>query len=361
MWGVFLSFLGVVLIAFMIGVVWLLLGIERRNREQSANQVDIRNGVEKKLELTEARMSREVRHISHTFVEQMSFLQKSFDSRLQDNTNRLDTRLNSAADQFSRVQKELARVQETNRHIQELASDISSLEKILTAPKLRGSLGEYFLKDLLAQVFPRQNYDLQYTYKSGETVDAVIRLKGGMISVDAKFPLENFRRIVNEENEIERKRYQKAFRSDVKKHIDAISSKYILPDEGTLDFALMYIPAENVYYETIIKDTEESELMRYAYEKQVIPVSPNTLYVYIHTILLGLKGMQVEEHARVIMGDLQKLSKVHDQFRTDFDILGKHVNNAKNMYDSADKRLGKFENQLERTTSEAIPLEEGKE
>ena len=172
--------------------------------------------------------------------------------QLQKSTGDLNTRLDNAAKVVSEVSKGLGGLAEATKKVFDVGKDIASLQEILRSPKLRGGLGELFLGDLLAQIFPPAHYTLQHRFKSGEVVDAAIKLGHNLVPIDAKFPLENFRRVVETATEEERKVAKRRFIGDVKKHIDAISGKYILPDEGTFDFALMYIPAENVYYELII-------------------------------------------------------------------------------------------------------------
>jgi DNA recombination protein RmuC len=270
--------------------------------------------------------------------------------QLQKSTGDLNTRLDNAAKVVSEVSKGLGGLSEATKKVFEVGKDIASLQEILRSPKLRGGLGELFLGDLLAQIFPPAHYALQHRFKSGEAVDAVIRLGQNLVPIDAKFPLENFRRVVETATEDERKSAKRKFVSDVKKHVDAIAGKYILPDEGTFDFALMYIPAENVYYELIIKDEAvdtDKALLNYAFTKRVIPVSPNSFYAYLQTILLGLKGMHVEEQAQEILRNLARLSGDFERFRSDFELLGKHLTNTKTRYDDADKRLAKFGDRLQ--------------
>jgi len=342
---------------FVIGFFFFL---NRRLMESEREKV----GLVQMLDRLESKVGSELFRVSTSLEQRFGTLQNTFDKRLIDNTQRLDTRLDNAAKSFAQVHSLMERVLESNRHIHDIGKDISSLQEILRAPKLRGGLGELFLEDLLSQVFPRQNYDLQYSFRSGEKVDAIIKLRGGMVSVDSKFPLENFHKMAKSEQDTERKQLRKLFVGDVKKHIDAIAQKYILPDEGTLDFALMYIPAENVYYETIIKEGDDRGILQYAFDHKVIPVSPNTLYVYINTILLGLKGMQIEEHAKFIMSGLKRIMQEYTKFRQDFNVLGRHLNDSKNKFDVADKRLEKFESQLEGVSSgdsENGILESGKE
>jgi DNA recombination protein RmuC len=256
----------------------------------------------------------------------------------------LGERLDNAARVVGSVQKSLGGLEEANRKIYEVGKDIASLQEILRAPKLRGGLGEFFLEDLLAQILPTHHFAIQHAFKSGERVDAVIKLGGSLVPVDSKFPLENFKRILEAANDDERTRNKRQFINDVKKHVDAIAGKYILPDEGTYDFALMYIPAENVYYETIIQDGSEEErnLSQYALSKRVIPVSPNSFYAYLQAIVLGLKGMKVEERAKEIIQYLSRLRGDFGKFRDDFGLLGKHLGHAQSSYQTTEKRLEQF-------------------
>ena len=252
-------------------------------------------------------------------------------------------------DRVQEVQSRLAQLDEANKRILEVGRSIASLQEILRAPKIRGGLGEFLLGDLLAQIMPAEYFTLQHSFKSGERVDAVIRLSQGLVPVDAKFPLENFQKGLLAEDDGAKKSFLKLFAADVKKHVEAIASKYILPHEGTCDFALMYIPAENVYYEAFIKDEalgEGKSLREYAFVKHVVPVSPNSFYAYLHTILLGLRGMKVEESARQILRDLGGLRGQLDKFQEEFRKLGKHLEQSKGSYDSSQRQLDKFSDKL---------------
>jgi len=267
---------------------------------------------------------------------------------LQQTQQSLGERLDNAARVVGNVQKSLGGLEEASRRIYEVGKDIASLQEILRAPKLRGGLGEFLLEDLLAQVLPADHFSAQYSFRSGEKADAVIKLGTSLVPVDAKFPLENFKRALQAESDEERTRAKKQFTADVKKHIDAIAQKYILPDEGTYDFALMYIPAENVYYETIIKDesTAEKSLSEYALSKRVIPVSPGSFYAYLQAIVLGLKGMKVEARAKEIIRYIGRLQGDFARFRDDFDLVGKHLGHAQSSFQSADKRIEQFGQKL---------------
>ncbi len=261
----------------------------------------------------------------------------------------MGARLDNAAEVIRGVSTRLAALDESNKRIFDVGKSISELEKVLRAPKLRGNLGELFLNELLAQILPPHYYQMQYSFSGGDTVDAVIRLENGLIPVDAKFPLENFRKFSDSENDQQRNDFRKTFVRDVKKHIDAIASKYIRADEGTLDFALMYIPAESVYYEAIIKEDAAGSpsLFEYALQKRCIPVSPNSFYAYLQTIMLGLKGLRVEESAREIMDNLARLRKELERFEEDFQLVGKHIENASKKFQDAGKRFITVSGKLE--------------
>jgi DNA recombination protein RmuC len=269
---------------------------------------------------------------------------------LQQSTAQMNTRLDRAAQVVGDLREKLGQIHEVGRAAAELVN-------ILRAPKLRGGMGELFLGDLLAQILPPEHYRLQHRFKSGEVVDAAIRIGQKLVPVDAKFPYENFKRVVEAGTETERIAARKQFLRDVKKHVDAIAGKYILPDEGTYDFALMYVPAENVYYETIIKEEagEEHQLFSYALQKRVIPVSPNSFYAYLQTILLGLRGMKVEQQAQQILAALTRLRGDFERLQENFRLLGKHLTNAAGSYAETEKSLTKFDAKLSQVEHPQLP------
>jgi len=285
--------------------------------------------------------------------ERLDAFGKTVADNLQSSTASMNTRLDNAAKVVGDLREKVGQIHEVGKAAAELVN-------ILRAPKLRGGMGELFLGDLLAQILPPEHYRLQHRFKSGEAVDAAIQIGQKLVPVDAKFPYENFKRIVEAQNEVERVAARKQFLKDVKKHVDAIAQKYIMPDEGTYDFALMYVPAENVYYETIIKEDaggEERQLFSYALEKRVIPVSPNSFYAYLQTILLGLRGMKVEERAQEILGALQRLRGDFERLQENFRVLGKHLNNASGAYSDTEKTLTKLDTKL--SQAEQRPLAAG--
>ena len=274
--------------------------------------------------------------------------------------------LQKASQHFSErvqeVQSRLAQLDEANKRILEVGRSLATLQEILRAPKLRGGLGEFLLGDLLSQIMPKEYFALQYSFRSGERVDAVIRLSQGLVPVDAKFPLENFQKSLLADSEGARKNFLRVFSADVKKHVETIANKYILPQEGTCDFALMYIPAENVYYEAFIKDDAPAEgksLREFTFQKHVIPVSPNSFYAYLHTILLGLRGLKVEESAREILKQLAGLQGQFARFQEEFRKLGKHLDQARSSFETTQKQLDRFGDRLAAVeTPPLLPLSE---
>lgn len=251
---------------------------------------------------------------------------------------------------FGDVRERLGELTKRTKDIEEVGKNISSLQELLRAPKFRGGFGELMLERLLADILPRDNYALQYRFRTGEAVDAIIRIGGHLVPIDSKFPLEDFERIMRTESEAEQKALRRQFMRTIKNHVDNVT-KYILPDEGTFDFALMYIPAENIYYETILRGcAEEGEIYSYAVRQRVIPVSPNSLYAYLQVIVQGLKGLHIEQTAREIMGQLERLQGELVDFKADYRVIGTHIRNAASKYDEANRKLSRFGDKLELTS-----------
>ena len=267
---------------------------------------------------------------------------KQMSSKINESEAGVGRRLDNTAGVIGNLQNTLGRLEKTNEHIVNISKDISGLQNLLRAPKFRGEMGETLLGNLLEQVLPKNHYKLQHQFKTKDTVDAVIILGDNLVPVDAKFPLENFQAFMNAQTEDDKNSYHRKFISDVKMRINEIAGKYILPDEGTFDFALMYIPAENVYYETTIKE----DMLSYALAKRVIPVSPNTFYAYLQVILLGLKGMQVERNAKDILANISRMQQDLVKFSEDFRLVGGHIKNANNKFDEAEKRLERFQDKI---------------
>ena len=356
-------------------LIWFILQSQKRNADPAVNLLQqevqsLRGQLTDAMQRSQEAVNQQLGQVTNQVSTQLGQVTQQVNTRLSDvtqqlqkSTGDLNTRLDKAATVIQDVTKNLGSLGEATKRVFDVGKDIASLQEILRSPKLRGGLGELFLGDLLAQILPPAHYSLQHRFKSGEAVDAVIRLGQNLVPVDAKFPLENFRRVVEVSTEEERKTAKRKFLADVKKHVDAIAGKYILPDEGTLDFALMYIPAENVYYELIIKDEAidtDKGLLNYSFAKRVIPVSPNSFYAYLQTILLGLKGMHIEERAQEILTSLARLSGDFRKFQEEFELVGKHLTNTKSRYDEADRRLSKFNDKLESLSGAEPALDENR-
>jgi len=270
--------------------------------------------------------------------------------QLNNMNSSVGSQLNNSTRLFGELKESLGSLDQRTQQIYEVGKDISGLQDILRAPKIRGGLGELFLENLLAQIMPQKDfYELQYSFKSGERVDAVVRIGKKLVPVDSKFPMESFARFTGAENDEDRKRAKKEFVKAVKEHINSIADKYILPDEDTYDFALMYIPAENVYYEAVIKDDdfgEQKSIFSHAVSRKVIPVSPNSFYAYLQVIILGLRGLGIEEKAQEVIKKLVTLKGSLERFKGDFDKVGTHIKNINSSYGIAKGRLDKFGDKL---------------
>ena len=329
--------------------MWPLL---QQQIEQLRGQMG--DGLNKNLSL----LSEHLRAINEQVNQQLQMVNQ----QLQSSSGQIGQRLDSAREVISKVSEKLGELSKTSEQIHEVGKNIATLQEILRPPKLRGGLGEQFLGELLSQILPPEFFTLQHTFSSGERVDAVVRIGEKLVPIDSKFPLDNFKRVIECKTDEERKTCQKMFYRDVRKHIDDIASKYILPQEGTYDFALLYIPAENVYYETITKDEsfgEEKGVLNYALTKKVIPVSPNSFYAYLQVIILGLKGLQIEKDAMKIQALLSGLKKEIGGFQEDFQLVGKHIMNALNKFEEARRRLDKFNFKLDQIESQpSLPFKE---
>ncbi len=325
--------LAVVIIAFLLG---------RRGAGGGVDIEALRADLNSTLATHINLIAGQVRDLSMTVNSRLS----SVTSQLSDQSGQFGSRMDSAARMMGDLKENLGELSKAAEEIAAIGRDISGLEEILGAPKPRGGFGEFMLGELLASSLPARYYDLQFTFRNGRRVDGVLKLSGGLLSIDSKFPLENFNRIIEAPDEDERTRARRDFASDCRRHIDAISSSYILPEEGTLDFALMYVPAENVYYEMIINSrpgaetgAKDSGLMEYAFGKKVIPVSPNTFYLYLQTIVMGLRGFEIGERTGEILKGLARLERDFAGLSSDFDTLGRHIRNAAQKHDDLGVRV----------------------
>jgi len=278
-------------------------------------------------------------------AQQLTERNAEVDRRLEAMTATMDRRLETTTKTTTAIHQQLGQLGQANAEILARANDLKKLEQALRPPKARGGFGELLLENLLRDRLPHDSFQVQYGFKTGERVDAVIKVER-LVPIDAKFPLDNFERLADAETDDERALYEKAFARDLKIHVDAIAQKYIRPDEGTYDFALMYLPSEGVYYELVCGKT--GALLQYAHEKRVFPVSPTTFTSQLQVIALGLKGMQIEQRAHEVMAYVAQLQGDFDRFRDDFQVVGKHIGNAQSKFGEAEKRLDRFDTKLER-------------
>jgi len=282
-----------------------------------------------------------------TLLEWLKSMQQSMDtntktvnSTLSENSKAMNERLDNAARVISAVQKNIGEMSEIGRGMKEL-------QEFLTSPKLRGNIGEQILKQLLSQYLPKSSFHLQYAFHDGSIVDAVIKTEAGIIPIDSKFPMENFRKMNGTDSETDKKTAQKDFLSDVKKHIDAISKKYIVTSEGTLDYALMYIPTEAVYYEIV----NNPVLFDYSTQKRVLPVSPMTFYAYLRAILIGFEGQKITKQAQEILNGIRSIQKDYEKVGEGIDTLGKHISNSYNMMSTVHAGFSKLGQKIKNTSS----------
>jgi len=264
-------------------------------------------------------MQQSVEETNRNLNKVMRETNKNMVDSLQKNSQSMNERLERTAEFIAGVKKEVGQMAEIGRGMKDI-------QEFLQSPKLRGNIGEVVLRKILSQMLPKQSFHLQYAFKSGEIVDAVIQTEAGIIPIDSKFPMENFRRMMNGKSKQEKKSAGKSFVNDVRKHIRAISSKYILAGEGTIDYALMYIPAEAVYYEIV----NNPDLFDYAGKHRVLPVSPTTFYAYMKAILMSFEGQKIEARARQILSSLRAIEKDYGKVNDNLGVLNRHLTNAYN-------------------------------
>ncbi|HZI65353.1 MAG TPA: DNA recombination protein RmuC [Thermoanaerobaculia bacterium] len=288
-----------------------------------------------------------VRGSSESVDRRVDELRRSVGERVSAVETRLVEGQKDVADTLGQVHEKMGRVFQASQKIQELAGGMTRLEDLLKPPKVRGGLGETFLEKALADVLPPGSWKMRHVFPDGTIVDAAIRVGDFLVPVDSKFPLENYRRSKEAPDESDRKRARRDFAGDVKRHVEAIATKYIRPGDGTYDFAFMYVPSEAVYCEIVFDEEGVSLADWAAEERRVIAVSPRLLHVYLATVCTGLRGMAVEERAKEILEHLSDLhrewSLVEDPFRT----LGSHLRNSQKQYDAASRAFDRFGGKLD--------------
>ncbi|MDD3399911.1 MAG: DNA recombination protein RmuC [Candidatus Pacebacteria bacterium] len=269
-------------------------------------------------------------------------------SQLRDIRSVQDGSSRAMSEQMRSFTREATQIREDLKQVQDRVKDVSSFQEIFRSPKLRGQWGEASLEHILSQHFPSELYEIQHLFSTGEQVDAALKLPNGRIlPIDAKFPSENFAKMVEASPE-EKGQFQKKFISDLRGHIDKISEKYIIPSESTVEFALMYIPAEAIYYEIVNNIGKEFDLNSYAWSKKIIMTSPNTIYLTLRTIEHWFKDTQISRQTQNILKRLDRVQQDASKLLQDFRKLGSHLRSAVSSYDGSEKRLNMLTDKVER-------------
>ena len=264
---------------------------------------------------------KDIKDLQNVLSNSLQTSNKHLVNSLQKSSKEMNIRLDKAAEVIGALQKEAG-------EFSAISSSMRELNEFLRSPKLRGNIGEEVLKDLIGQMFPKSSFHLQYSFKSGDKVDAAIKTDAGILPIDSKFPMENFQRMAKAKTKADQAPHKRAFVKDVRKHIKAISSKYILPEEGTMDFALMYVPSEPVYYEIV----NIIELSNFARTQRVYPVSPSTLYAHLQMILLSFEGKKIDKKSREIFALLRAIKRDYGKVEEKLSTLGSHIGNAYNKF-----------------------------
>lgn len=294
--------------------------------------------------------------------EQLKEMRGTLDLKLGDSAKVMQEQFSQSAKIIRDVTVKLTKLDETNKQVMGVADQLQGLEDVLKNPKHRGVLGEYYLENVLKNVLPPKTYKMQYTFKNGDIVDAAIFVKDKIIPVDSKFSLENYNRILQEKDESKKIELEKEFKTDLKKRIDE-TAKYIKPEEGTMDFAFMFIPAEGIYYDLLVNQVgaikvNTRDLIEYAFrEKHVAIVSPTSFFAYLQTVLQGLKALQIEESAKEIRGAVGKLQNhllSYDEF---LQKLGNNLGTTVNFYNKAYKEFKKIDKDITKITGQSSEVE----
>ncbi len=286
--------------------------------------------------------------VDNFFLPQVNSFRKELSSRLKENRESLEKTTKMFVSNISQFSSGMTKMDAMLNQLKESMKEVNSVQEIFRTPKLRGRWGEETLERLLAQVLSPVQFQRQYSFKTGDIVDAIVKLPDKkIIPIDAKFPYDFFEKMIEETDKEKRRIYRKNFLTAVKKQIDEISKKYILPSEGTLDFALMYLPAEAVYYE-IINQLNEENINEYARKKKVILISPNMLFAFLRVIAIANRDYQIGQQIQKISKRLERIISDANKLSLSFSKLGKHLSDSRSAYEESQKRLNFF---LERSQS----------
>ncbi len=292
---------------------------------------------------------------------QINELAKIMDSKLSESTKMIQAQFGHSAKIVKDVTEKLTKLDETNKQVINFTEQLQNLQQVLTNPKHRGVLGEYYLETLLQNVLPAKNFQMQYKFKDGEIVDAAIFVGDKIIPVDSKFSLENYNRLLEEQDEEKRSQLEQQFKRDLKQRIDE-TAKYIRPQENTFDFAFMFIPAEGIYYDLLVSQVgaikvSARDLLEYAFAKKVLIVSPNSFYAYLQTVLQGLRALAIEESAKEIRKNVEMLQKHLLNYEEYMRKLGNQLSTVVNTYNSGYKEFKKIDKDVMKITGKGGEVE----
>ena len=287
--------------------------------------------------------------------QQMNHISQVLDSKLSESNKALQQQFSQSANIIRNVTEKLTRLDETNKQVIGFADQLKNLQDILKNPKQRGILGEYYLETVLKNVLPPSSYQMQYSFSNGEIVDAVVFVDKRIIPIDSKFSLENYNRMIETQDSAEKKRLESAFINDLKLRIEE-TSKYVRPEEKTMDFAFMFIPSEAVYYDLLINKvgiiTEDTNnLIYYAGKKKVVVVSPTSFLAYLQTVLQGLRNQKISEQATQIIKEVERLGKHLFVYSEHMKRLGQHLDTTVSSYNKAGKELEKIDKDVVKLTA----------
>ncbi|OGZ71417.1 MAG: hypothetical protein A2998_02755 [Candidatus Staskawiczbacteria bacterium RIFCSPLOWO2_01_FULL_37_25b] len=293
--------------------------------------------------------------------QQMNHISQVLDSKLSESNKNLQQQFSQSADIIRNVTERLTRLDETNKQVIGFADQLKNLQDILKNPKQRGILGEYYLETVLKNVLPPGSFQMQYGFSNGEIVDAVVFIDKRIIPIDSKFSLENYNRMIETRDPVEKKRLETAFVNDLKLRIEE-TSKYVRPEEKTTDFAFMFIPSEAVYYDLLINKvgviTEDTNnLIYYAGKKKVVVVSPTSFLAYLQTVLQGMRNQKISEQAQTIIKEVEKLGKHLFVYSEYMKRLGQHLDTTVSSYNKAGKELQKIDKDVVKLTAGEAKIE----
>jgi len=293
---------------------------------------------------------------------QLNEMKRSLESGLGDSNKALQSQFGETHKIVKSVTEELSKLSYTNEKVVGFTDQLKNLERVLTNSKTRGALGESNLELILSNILPPQSYEMQYHFKNGETVDAVVKIKDQILPVDAKFSLTNYQRILDELDDNKKAELEKEFKNDLKKRIDE-TAKYIRPEEGTLDFAFMFIPAEGIYYDLLVNEVgavkvNTRSLIDYAFnDRKVIIVSPTTFAAYLQTVLQGLRALQIEESTKEIRANVEKLEKHLGSFQQYHEKVGTQLSTVVNTFNISSKEFKKVDKDIFKITGKGNSIE----